>query len=327
MLSSKAPPMTLRAGGDTIHSRYRIQRCIGQGAMGAVYLVDDLELPGAQWALKELDIGIVLAKEREMARELFLRESEILARLRHPGLPRVIDYFDEEGGSRCLVMTFVEGQPLDEVLSSIRRPLLPQEAFPIALQLCDILDYLHRSDPVVVFRDLKPSNIMLTPQGKICLIDFGIARNFDPEKKKDTQELGTPGFCAPEQYGHSQSAPRSDIYALGTTLFFLLSTEDPQSYNFKFPEISSLVQVPESLDEVLQKMLALKPNDRYQSIEEVRPRLEEVAGELSPLAPGATRTLFPGLLVLLGHGREPCRPELLGGWPFWKEWIRRTFVG
>lgn len=295
--------------------------------MGAVYLVDDLELPGAQWALKELDIGIVLAQERETARELFLRESEILAKLRHPGLPRVIDYFDGDGGSRCLVMTFVDGQPLDEVLISIHRPLLPQEAFPIALQLCDILAYLHDSKPPVVFRDLKPSNIMLTPQGKICLIDFGIARDYKPEQKKDTQELGTPGFCAPEQYGHSQSAPRSDIYALGTTLFFLLTTADPQSFNFNFPKISSLASVPDCLDEVMEKMLALKPDDRFQSIHQVRPRLEAAAAELSPLAPGSTRTLFPGLLVLLGHGRDPCRGELSGGWPFWKEWIKRTFVG
>lgn len=318
--------MPARKTGDVVHGRYEVQSCLGQGAMGAVYLVTDNTLPGARWALKELDIGIVLAHEREEARELFLRESQLLASLCHPGLPRVVDFFEEQGGSRVLVMEVIHGHPIDQVLSSVNRPLRAEEAVPAGLQVAQVLEYLHAQKPPVVFRDLKPSNLMLTPVGKVCLIDFGIARRYDPEKSKDTQELGTPGFCAPEQYGHGQSSPRSDIYALGTTLFHLLTRKDPQSYNFTFPRISGLVEVPSGLDDCLQKALALKPEDRYADVAAMRKDLEAVLDSLEPRTDTSTTALFPGLLQLARHPRPSAERRRRDGWTFWKEWFRATFA-
>lgn len=292
--------------------------------MGSVYLVFDQQLE-AQWALKELDIGIVLEAEKDSALELFRRESELQATLSHPGLPRVVDFFLDESGSRCLVMEFIPGRPLDEVLETIGRPLLLQEAIPILLQVTHVLEYLHRCDPPVVFRDLKPSNLMLTPEGKVTLIDFGIARHYDKDRKKDTQELGTPGFCAPEQYGHGQSTPRSDIYAVGTTLFHLVTRDDPQSFHFKFPKLSSRMSVPAGLDECLESVLKLNPGERPESVVKVRQQLEAVLVALDPLAPVATRTLFPGLLQLLRHANLVRSEQDKSPWQFWKNWLSEVF--
>ncbi len=293
--------------------------------MGAVYLVFDQQLE-AEWALKELDIGIVLESEKETAITLFEREAELQATLNHPGIPRVVDIFEDAGGSRCFVMEFVPGRPLDEVLEAIARPLLLQEAVPIMLQVSHVLEYLHQGEPPVVFRDLKPSNLMLSAEGKVILIDFGIARHFDPEKKKDTQELGTPGFCSPEQYGRGQSTQKSDVYAIGTTLFHLLTLDDPQSFNFQFPKLSSRIdKVPPLLDECLEGCLKLKPTERSPSASFVRSQLEEVAATLEPLGPVATRSLFPGLLQLLRHTSRVREERDHSPWSFWKDWFKEVF--
>jgi len=272
--------MVFREPGDVISERYEVQACVGRGAMGAVYLVKDQHLPGARWALKELVPGEVPERERAMTVELFEREGDLLQALSHPGLPRVIDRFTDDNGCLCIVMEYIPGGPLDDVLAAIHRPLLPIEAVPIGLQATHVLEYLHSQDPPIIFRDLKPSNLMLTPEGRIYVIDFGIARRFSQEKSKDTQELGTPGFCAPEQYGHGQTTPRSDIYALGTTLYHLLTRLDPQTLNFKFPPVSDVQPAPKALEVALQKCLQLNPEDRYTSAVELRTALEEALTEV-----------------------------------------------
>lgn len=297
--------------------------------MGAVYLVRDEYLPGAEWALKELDTPALAEPDRDMNVQLFRREAEILASLDHPGLPRVVDFFEEASpaGTRFyLAMEFIPGQPLDEILNLTNRPLWPVEAIPIALQVTHVLDHLHKRNPPIVFRDLKPSNLILTPEGKIYFIDFGIARHHRPESKKDTQDLGTPGFCAPEQYGHGQTTPRSDIYAVGSTLFHMLSKTDPQTYNFKFPLLSTIQKVPPALEKAVARCLQLKPEDRYPDAGALRHDLEIALRETEPPKSEHTRSLNLGLLALLHHPRTSAAQDRAALWAFWKDWMVRTFI-
>lgn len=292
--------------------------------MSAVFLVEDLTLPGALWAVKEFLEGSVPEQEREMARSLFQREGEIQASLSHPGLPRVLGRFSEPGGRHYLVMERIPGVPLDSLLAGRIQPLHPKEALPIALQATHVLDYLHGHDPPVVFRDLKPSNLMVSPQGRVRFIDFGIARYHRPSSVKDTQELGTPGFCAPEQY-HGQSTPLSDLYSLGVTLFFTLTLQDPQSFQFQFPPVSQFQPTPPLLDRILPRCLQLRPQDRYPSATALRHDLETALRQVPPRLPGSTQALTGPLFELAQHADRV--PDSGGRvlWRFWKEWFVRTF--
>lgn len=309
--------------GEVLNKRYRVLEPIGQGAMSAVYLVEDLRLPGARWALKELIEATLPEQEREMARILFQREGGMLAGLSHPGLPRIIGAFSE-GDRHYLAMERINGAPLDDLLAGRTKPLRPHEALPIALQATHVLEYLHAQDPPIIFRDLKPSNLMISPLGRVRFIDFGIARFYRSQAPKDTQELGTPGFCAPEQY-HGQSGPRSDLYSLGVTLFYLLTLKDPQSFQFKFPPASQFQPVPPLLDEALTRSLELKPQDRYSSVASLRYDLELSLRQL-PMAPaGITQSLSGPLMELGRHAQRVPGPEGPAIWHFWKEWFVRTF--
>ncbi|MEW6283069.1 MAG: serine/threonine-protein kinase [Candidatus Eremiobacterota bacterium] len=322
--------MSIRNPGEILNNRYEVVNCLGQGAMGAVYLVRDQLLTGAAWALKELDAPLLLDAERDMTVQLFRREAEILAELDHPGLPRVVDYFEEpsaQGMRYYFAMEFLPGQPVDELLTALGRALTPVEAIPIALQATHVLEYLHRRSPPVIFRDLKPSNLILTPEGKVYFIDFGIARHHNPQSAKDTQDLGTPGFCAPEQYGHGQTTPRSDVYALGTTLFHLLTRADPQAYNFKFPPLKDFFEpVPPALEKAVTRCLQLKPEDRYPDAASLRADLEQALREVPPTAPKATQTLNEALTCLARHPRLHPSSQRAQVWAFWKDWMLRTFV-
>lgn len=310
--------------GEVLARRYRILEPIGQGAMSAVYLAEDLRLPGARWAVKELVESSLPEQERPMARLLFQREGEILAAMSHPGLPRIVEQFTEPGDRHYLVMERIAGVPLDDLLEGRVRPLRPQEALPIALQATHVLEYLHAHEPPVVFRDLKPSNLMISPLGRVRFIDFGIARFHHTPSAKDTQELGTPGFCAPEQY-HGQSTPRSDLYSLGVTLFFLLTLKDPQSFQFRFPPVSQFQPVPPLLEEALARCLELRPQDRYSSASALRYDLELALRQLPVSPAGSTQTLTGALVELGRHAQRVPGPEGPAIWNFWKEWFIRTF--
>ncbi len=313
--------MALRNPGQVLNNRYEIKLCIGQGAMGAVYLADDLLLAGARWAVKELELPLLAESERPLARQLFRREQTLLSQLNHPGIPHVVECFTEPDGSECIVMQYIEGLPLDEILGTLSRSLLPVEALPIGLQITHVLEYLHKQNPPVIFRDLKPSNLMVTPVGRVYFIDFGIARLYKPAQQKDTQDLGTPGFCAPEQYGHGQTTPRSDIYAVGTTLFHLLTRADVQQYNFNFPALSTLTPVPAKLEEALAKCLKLKPEDRYTDAVALRADLEIALGQAGRAPAGSTQPLG---LYYLSHHPVVRQEGLPAG--FWKSWLKRTFL-
>jgi serine/threonine protein kinase, bacterial len=264
-------PQTRLAG------RYVILCRVGRGGMGAVYQAADDRITGKMWAIKEMsDAAIIDPQEKQQALDGFRQEAVMLATLDHPNLPKVTDHFSE-GGKQYLVMDFIEGETLEErVDREVGKPLPVDEVLGWADQLCDVLAYLHRREPPVIFRDLKPGNVMVTPDGRIKLIDFGIARLFKPGKAADTAFFGTSGYSPREQYGRGQTDARSDVYALGATLYHLLTGDDPTDHPFDFKDVHSLnEQVPEHVAGVIAKALAHDSADRWQSVREMQQALAE----------------------------------------------------
>jgi formylglycine-generating enzyme required for sulfatase activity len=212
--------MTLNQG-QILNSRYRIVKLLGQGGFGAVYKAWDLTFERT-CALKEN------FESSPDAQRQFFREAKILANLTHPGLPRVTDYFSLPGQGQYLVMDFVEGQDLCEKLNQAGGQLPEAQALGWITQVCDALTYLHRQNPPVIHRDIKPANIKITPDDRAMLVDFGIAKTFDPLTKTTRGARAvTPGYSPPEQYGQGTTDSRSDIYSLGATLYTLLTGAEP----------------------------------------------------------------------------------------------------
>ncbi len=232
--------------------------------MAAVYKANDTR-QGNLVAIKEMSLSTVAENERAQAIQNFLAEARILSRLNHPNLPAFTDFFTE-GARHFLVMEYIDGITLEDLLDRNKGPFSEPRVLGWARQLCDVLEYLHNQQPPVIFRDMKPSNIMLTRSGRIKLIDFGIARLFRSRGSQDTQLLGTPGFAPPEQYGSAQTDERSDIYSLAMTLFQLLTCSISENgfgltnVHVNFPQISSPVA------RALEKATSLRSEDRYESI-------------------------------------------------------------
>jgi serine/threonine protein kinase len=247
-----------------LHRRYVIVQTIGHGGMAAVYQARDTRR-GSICAIKEMSLSTVPANEQSQAIQNFLAEARILSRLNHPNLPAFTDFFTE-GARHFLVMEFIDGSTLEDLLERNNGPFTEPRVLGWARQLCDVLEYLHSQQPPVIFRDMKPGNIMLTRTGRIKLIDFGIARLFRHSSSQDTQLLGTPGFAPPEQYGSAQTDVRSDIYSLAMTLFHLLTNTISENgfgltnVHANFPHISSPVA------RALEKATSLRPEDRHESI-------------------------------------------------------------
>ncbi|AOZ91112.1 protein kinase domain-containing protein [Paenibacillus crassostreae] len=249
--------------GHVIGGRYQVQQNIGSGGMSHVYLVDDLKLSGKQWAVKQC---FLLQDQHNNIED----EAELLTTLSHPRLPRIVDFFPPDGsGDSYLVMDYIHGVTLEKYFLSHHRKLKSDFILQIAQQAIEVLEYLHKHDPPIVFRDLKPSNIMLTSNLELRLIDFGIARNYKQEQDQDTVKLGTVGFAAPEQYGSGQSDARSDLYGLGALLLYLV-TEGAHSEWSEGVENRIRSDFPKGKIPILRKLLQIVPDDRYQSTDEVR---------------------------------------------------------
>ena len=213
--------------GTVLNGRYRIARLVGGGGMAWVYQVEELPAgSGILWALKELRPQTEDKAERATARRLFEQEAKLLRGLEHRNIPRIADYF-EENGRACLVMEFVWGESLEKRLDATNAPLLETDVLKWAIQLCEALEYLHNLQPPIIFRDIKPSNVMVTNTGLVKLIDFGIARTYKAGKKRDTVAMGSENYAAPEQWGKGQTDARSDVYALGATMYHLLANMAP----------------------------------------------------------------------------------------------------
>jgi serine/threonine protein kinase len=250
--------------------RYHILKRIGEGGFGAVYQAEDTFDNDRIVAIKVIHLSGLTAQQTIEATDSFNREVDLLSTLNHPQLPRIYDHFTD-ADHWYMVMDFIKGETLDSRLEQRQQAgdgLLAQDkVLDIARQLCDVLAYLHGHEPTIVFRDLKPGNIMLSPTDQIYLIDFGIARHFKPGKARDTIALGSPGYAAPEQYGKAQTSHLADIYSLGALLHFLLSGNDPADDPFNFAPLP-----PEQgeLGTLIMQMLSISPAQRPQSIAEVR---------------------------------------------------------
>jgi tetratricopeptide (TPR) repeat protein len=251
-------------------SRYQLVSRIGQGGMGAVYKASDTRLDNRLVAIKEMSKAGLPATLLEEAEAAFEREARLLGKLLHPNLPRIHDHFTENDRS-YLVMDFIDGETLEEYLDNKGHvPLPTEQVVNWAEQLCDVLSYLHNHQPPIIFRDLKPANVMISESGHIFLIDFGIARIFKPGQSHDTVALGSPGYAAPEQYGKAQSTPRSDLYSLGALTHCLLTGDDPSERPFFFRPASQLnPAVPSGLSALLQRMLEMDAERRPASAQEV----------------------------------------------------------
>ena len=213
--------------GTVLNGQYRIVRLVGGGGMAWVYQVEELPAgSGILWALKELRPQTEDKAERATARRLFEQEAKLLRGLDHVNIPKIAGFF-EENGRACLVMEFVWGESLEKRLDATNAPLLETDVLKWAIQLCDALSYLHNLQPPIIFRDMKPSNVMVTNTGLVKLIDFGIARTYKVGKKRDTVAMGSENYAAPEQWGKGQTDARSDVYALGATMYHLLANMAP----------------------------------------------------------------------------------------------------
>lgn len=228
------------ANGTILQNRYRVAGMLGQGGMGVVYLAHDLRLGERPVAVKQLNISRIAPADVTDALESFRHEAYVLSQLNHPRIANVIDAFSTNG-LEYLVIEYVAGESLEAVCHRFAgQPLAEQQVLVWARQICQVLDYLHNHQPPVIFRDLKPSNIMVQPNGDLKIIDFGIVRYFKPGQTQDTRAMGTPGYAPPEQYGTGQTDARSDIYSLGVILHQLLTGYDPASTPFNIPDIHNL---------------------------------------------------------------------------------------
>jgi serine/threonine-protein kinase len=295
--------------GTILQNRYRIVRQVGGGGMGTVYLAEDLRLPGRRCAVKEMSPAFLSPHDQSWAVPAFQREAHLLASLNHPNLAAVTDFFPE-GGNWYLVMEFVEGETLARRLERSPGHRLPlPEALPIIRQLCDVLEYLHTRQPPVIFRDLKPSNIMLTPEGRVKLIDFGIARFFKPGQRQDTVNLGTPGYAAPEQYGGlGQSDPRTDIYSLGVLLHQMVTGYDPAAAAVPFPlppPRSLMPGIPPEVERVILRATQIQPDARYPTIQALR---DDLFPPTQVIPPRRTPTLrYPAVAPDISAPTAPPR--------------------
>ncbi len=272
-----------------LKGRYRLIRQIGQGGMGAVYQAEDTSLGNRLVAVKEMSTQGLSPEELAEVTEGFQREALLLAQLRHPNLPRIYEQF-AEGNHWYLVMDFIDGETLEEHQAKAPGGRLPvQEVLQLGIQLATVLSYLHTRQPPIIFRDLKPSNIMLTPDGHLYLIDFGIARFFKPGQRKDTIPFGSAGYAAPEQYGKAQTTPQADIYSLGATLHQLLSGTDPSQAPFVFAPLH--LADPPGLESLIFQMVETDRTKRPVSMEEVKQELLRLAA--LPSSPPPTGPVLP----------------------------------
>lgn len=258
--------------GSVIDNKYEILKQIGKGGMSTVYLAMDKRL-NKQWAVKEINKA-VNDKNNEVVVQSLLAEANLMKRLDHPSLPRIVDIIDN-GRTIYVIMDYIEGESLDKILNT-NGPQPQALVVEWAKQLCDVLSYLHNQKPPIIYRDMKPANIMLKPEGKLKLIDFGIAREYKQNNMTDTVSLGTRGYAAPEQFGGmGQTDARTDIYCLGVTLYHLLTGKNPAEPPYElYPIRQWNPSLSSGLEYIVQKCTQLNPDDRYQNCDELRYALE-----------------------------------------------------
>lgn len=301
--------------GEILRERYRIKEFISRGGMGSIYLAEDLRLEGRLCAVKEVRLDPSLSDETlEQTRTQFLREATVLARLDHSNLPKVSDFFSE-GQSDYLVMDFVPGGDLRALMMEAKQrdEFLPEvEVLAWAGQIAEALSYLHSQEPPILHRDVKPSNLKLTPNGVVKLVDFGLVKILAAQEDTVTivQGRGTALYTPLEQYGGDtgHTDVRSDVYALGATMYHLLSNTAPVEARERFlhpeqmPSLRSLnPEISPRTERAVTWALSLHPEERPQSIAEFQ---EALFGRLEPTGRGTGRVPAPTWGDILSRGTE-----------------------
>jgi len=314
-IESTKKPSDQHQLGDNLLNRYSILSVLGVGGMGAVYCARDLHFPNIvkRVAVKEM---INTARDpviRDTIIKNFEREANILATLNHPAIPRIYDYFSQDDKS-YLIIEFVEGKDLEALLLDTKEFLSEAQVVNWAIELCDVISYLHNNKPEpIIFRDIKPSNIMINNHGHVMLVDFGIAKTFQTGQKGTM--IGTEGYSPPEQY-KGEATPKADIYALGATLHHLLSKQDPRlEPPFSFDERMIRKNNPAisgELEMVIYTALRYDPNERYSTIDMMKEALIASAKKTGLLhkVPAAAKPLFHEVSDISAAWKFECEDEI-----------------
>src|SRR5579884_4241995 len=304
--------------GTILDGKFKIIQVLGEGGMGTVYKVEQVGKPGYYRAVKELLINPSMPEEeRKAAIERFDKEIDLLFKLKHPRIPSLILSFQERG-NYYFVMEFVPGRSLEKMLEDTNAPLDEESVVRWMIQVCDALSYIHSQNPPIILRDLKPGNIMVMPDGNVELIDFGIARRFDPNKRTNTENLGTISYASPEHLGsivapgqrrsaHNpgklvQTDARSDIYSLGATMYHLLTNREPDpiqtpapgSIHARNPRLRTIQVGGRTVcpvEQVIIKAMQQDPAQRFQTAEAMRVALMHCL-------PGSTITAAPSTVQI-----------------------------
>lgn len=277
--------------GTVIDGKYEILKQIGKGGMSTVYLAMDKRL-NKQWAVKEISRKGVGKNNEEIVNEV-PPDAEMMKKLDHPAIPTIVDIIDDKTSPYIyVVMDYVEGESLDKVLDEYGAQ--PQDlVIDWAKQICDAFAYLHSQKPPIIYRDMKPANVMLKPEGNIKIIDFGIAREYKEANLADTTVLGTKGYASPEHYGSRQTDARSDIYTIGMTMHHLLTGVDPRPADYIYAPIRQWnPELSGGLERIIDKCVSPDPKDRYQSCNELLYALEHYEEEDGAYKRKQKRKLF-----------------------------------
>ena len=274
-----------------LNNRYEIICEVGQGGFGVVYKARDTHSKSRMRyvAIKQINLGSLSSRQMIEATDSYNREVTLLSHLAHTNLPHIYDHFTDPE-HWYLAMDFIEGETLEEYLKQAGH-LTAKQTLNVGIQLANVLGYLHSQEPPIIFRDVKPANIMRTPNGQLFLIDFGIARHFNPAKKRDTGALGSPGYAAPEQYGRAQSTEKTDIYGLGATLTTLLLGDDDSKSAAPPPKI------PRKLQRLLDHMLESDAARRPENMQAVMQRLLRMQISWKDVVGRWVKSLAWGLLI------------------------------
>src|SRR5215472_16587083 len=319
--------------GTVLDGKFKIVQVLGEGGMGTVYKVEQVGKPGYFRAVKELLIPPNTSPEdRKTAIERFDKEIDMLFNLKHPRIPSLILSFQEHG-NYYFVMEFVPGRSLEKILEDNKAPLDEQRVIPWMMQVCEALSYIHSRTPPIILRDLKPGNIMVTPDGNVQLIDFGIARRFDPNKRTNTENLGTISYASPEHLG-SITAPgqrrsaanpgklvqtdaRSDIYSLGATMYHLLTNHEPDpiqtpptgSIIAKNPRLHTVKignRIVCPIEQVIIKAMQQDPAKRFQNAEAMRIALMHCLPNSAAPATLQIPAISPNATIVVPVGEVIC---------------------
>lgn len=278
-----------------LQKRYEVVSHLGQGGMGTVYMARDMRLANRNCVVKKLRDDFFREEDKQKALEFFKREADVLSPLKHPNIVSILDSFEEDE-NYYLVMEYVEGDNLHQMLNQRGEPFPEEQVLQWAVQIADVLHFLHSNEPKVIYRDLKPSNVMIDTKDRVKLVDFGIARPYAEDS--DNTHVVSAGYSPPEQYWGAAD-PRSDIYALGATMHFLLTGQEPLALQVCSPKRIN-PNITDHTDEIVQRATAQDVWLRYQNAPEMQQELEFVPKLKQPIKLVQMAVIGVGCLMLIG---------------------------